>query len=420
MSKTLKQTFNDVEGLEYISPKIAMEEASKCLLCYDAPCSKSCPAGTDPAKFIRSIRFRNVKGAAETIRENNPLGGICARVCPYDTFCEKACSATKIEKPIRIGLLQQFAVQQEKAYGMKTLQAPSEKINKKIACVGAGPSSLTVAAELAKNGYNVTIFEKESKAGGMLTYGIAPVRLPQDVIDYDIAQIKNLGVDFIFDTKIKKDDLKDFDAVFIGTGLCGENLPNIEGTNLQGAYSAVKFLKEFRKSNSYFVKDKNVVIIGGGDVAIDCAVTANIYGAKDVRIVYRRTIEEAPGQMREFLHAFERGISLTTNMTPIAVKGNGKVETVEFEGFRNKADKMVISTDIVVFATGQTSEAKENGLLNEEFLNEKGLIKTVNYKVTGKFFAAGDVVHGARTVVEAVKAGKEAAHEIMNYLNERK
>lgn len=420
MSKILKQTFKEIEGFEYISPKIAMDEAARCLLCYDAPCSKSCPAGTDPAKFIRSIRFRNVKGAAETIRENNPLGGICARICPYDNFCEKACSATKIEKPIRIGLLQQFAVQQEKAYGMKTLQANSEKKNKRIACVGAGPASLTVASELARNGYDVTIFEKESKAGGMLTYGIAPVRLPQDVIDYDIEQIKNLGVKFIFDTKVKKEDLRDFDAIFIGTGLCGENLPDIEGTNLQGSYSAVKFLKEFRKSNSYFVKDKNVVVIGGGDVAIDCAVTANVYGAKDVRIVYRRTLEEAPGQMREFLHAFERGISLTTNMAPVAVKGNGKVESVEFEGFRNKADKMVVSADVVVFATGQISEIKETGLVKDENINEKGLIKVEDSKINENFFAAGDAVHGAKTVVEAVKASKEAAKKIMNYLNGRK
>ncbi len=420
MSSILKQTYNDVEGLKYISPKIALEEASRCLLCYDAPCSQSCPAGTDPAKFIRSIRFRNVKGAAETIRENNPLGGICARVCPYDTLCEKACSATKIEKPIRIGLLQQFAIQQEKAYGMKNLKVSDTKKNKKVACIGAGPASLTVAAELAKIGYEVSIFEKEAKAGGMLTYGIAPVRLPQEVIDYDIEQIKQLGVKFNLNTKVTKEDLDSFDAVFVGTGLWGEKLPNIEGINLQGSFSAVKFLKEFRKGNSYFVKDKNVVVIGGGDVAIDCAVTANIYGAKDVRIVYRRTLEEAPGNMREFVHAFERGISMTTNMAPVAVKGDGNVEKVEFEGFRNKTDKMTVLADIVVFATGQSSEAKELGLFSDEYINEKGLIKANNTNITGKYFAGGDAVHGAKTVVEAVKAGKKAAAYISKYLEESK
>lgn len=393
-----------------------MEEASRCLLCYDAPCSKSCPAGTDPAKFVRSIRFRNVKGAAETIRENNPLGGICARVCPYDTFCEKACSATKIEKPIRIGLLQQFAVQQEKAYGMKVLQVSCDKQNKKIACIGAGPASLTVASELARAGYEVTIFEKEAKAGGMLTFGIATVRLPQSVIDFDIEQIKNLGVNFVFNKKIQKEELEDFDAVFIGTGLWGENLPKIDGILLQGSFSAIKFLKEFRKGNPYFVKDKKVVVIGGGDVAIDCAVTANIYGAKDVKIIYRRSLEEAPGNIREFVHAFERGISVTTNMAPVALKGDGKVETVEFEGFKNKSDKMTVSANIVVFATGQTSEIKETGLVPDDKLNEKGFIKTNDTNITGKFFAGGDIVHGAKTVVEAVKAGKIAATAMKKYL----
>ena len=416
MSKIIKQSFKDVEGLSYISPKIAMEEASRCLLCHDAPCSQSCPAGTDPAKFIRSIRFRNVKGAAETIRENNPLGGICARVCPYDTLCEKACSATKIEKPIRIGLLQQFAVQQEKTYGMKILVASKEKKNKKVACVGAGPSSLTVASFLARAGYDVTVFEKEEKAGGMLRYGIAPVRLPQDVIDYDIEQIKNLGVNFVFNKKAEKEDLEKFDAVFIGTGLWGDNLPNIEGIKLEGSYSAVKFLKKFRTDNIEFVKDKRVVVIGGGDVAIDCAVTANIYGAKEVRIVYRRSIEEAPGNIREFVHAFERGISVTTTMAPVAVKGNGKVESVEFEGFKNKSDKMTLSADIVVFATGQTPDVKNSGLISDENLNEKGLIKANDSKITGKYFAGGDVVHGAKTVVEAVKAGKEASSSIIKFL----
>ena len=197
-------------------------------------------------------------------------------------------------------------------------------------------------------------------------------------------------------------------------------MPKIEGINLQGSFSAVKFLKEFRNGNSYFVKDKNVVVVGGGDVAIDCAVTANIYGAKDVRIVYRRTLEEAPGNMREFVHAFERGISVTTNMAPAALKGNGKVECVEFEGFRNKSDKMTINADIVVFATGQTSEIKDSGLVSDENLTEKALIKVNNSKVTGKYFAGGDIVHGAKTVVEAVKAGKEAAIAIAKYLEEGK
>ena len=150
---------------------------------------QGCPAGTDPAKFIRSIRFRNDRGAAETIRENNILGGTCARVCPYDRLCEEACSRCGIDKPIEIGKLQRYAIEQEEAYGMKTLSAPEKKVGN-VACVGAGPASLAVAAELAKAGYNVTILEREAKAGGVLTYGIVPSRLPQAVVDHDIAQVE--------------------------------------------------------------------------------------------------------------------------------------------------------------------------------------------------------------------------------------
>ena len=173
MSSVIKQSYKDADGYTYIAPRIAMEEAARCLLCHDAPCSKSCPAGTDPARFIRSIRFRNVKGAAEIIRENNPLGGICARVCPYEKFCQEACSRCGIDRPIRIGMLQQYVIQQEKVYGMQVLQAPMEKKNKRIACVGSGPASLTVATQLAMAGYDVTVFEREAKIGGMMTYGIA-------------------------------------------------------------------------------------------------------------------------------------------------------------------------------------------------------------------------------------------------------
>lgn len=148
-------------------------------------------AGTDPAKFIRSIRFRNVKGAAETIRENNILGGTCARVCPYDRLCEEACSRCGIDRPIEIGKLQRYAIEQERVFGMRTLKAPEEKKAGKVACVGAGPASLACAAELAKAGYDVTIFEREEKAGGVLTYGIVPSRLPQEIVDHDLLRRKD-------------------------------------------------------------------------------------------------------------------------------------------------------------------------------------------------------------------------------------
>ena len=416
MSKVVKAKYT-AEAVAGFTHRTAMEEAARCLLCHDAPCSQGCPAGTDPAKFIRSIRFRNVKGAAETIRENNVLGGSCARVCPYDRLCEEACSRCGIDKPIQIGKLQRYAIEQEKVFKMKTLKAPAKKLAGKVACIGAGPASLACAAELAKEGYKVTVFEREAKAGGVLTYGIVPSRLPQAVVDHDIAQVKGLGVKFEFNKEVKADDLEDYDAVFMGTGLWGANLPKIDGIELAGVYAAVDFLKEARTKKTDFAPGKKVLIVGGGDVAVDCAVTAKLLGAEDGKIVYRRTIEEAPGNIEEFHYALSLGIGMTTGMAPAAVKGDGKVEAVEFEGFRDKDAKLTLSADTIVFATGQTAEDMTE--VAPVTVTEKGTIKAAKGKAGGRFFAAGDIVNGGKTVVEAVAAGKEAAAAMAEYLEKK-
>ncbi len=417
MSKVVKANYT-AEAVAGFTHRTAMEEAARCLLCYDAPCSKGCPAGTDPAKFIRSIRFRNVKGAAETIRENNVLGGTCARVCPYDRLCEEACSRCGIDKPIEIGKLQRYAIEQEEVFGMKTLNAPEKKVGN-VACVGAGPASLACAAELAKAGYKVTVIEKEAKAGGVLTYGIVPSRLPQAVVDHDIAQVEGLGVEFKFNTKSTADDLKDYDAVFIGAGLWKANLPQIEGIDLDGVYAAVDFLKEARTNGEKFAPGKKVLVVGGGDVTVDCAVTAKLLGAEDVKIVYRRTLEEAPGNMSEFHYALSLGIGITTGMAPAAVKGNGKVEAVEFAGFRDEAAKLTLSADTIVFATGQNAE--DMNALADVNLTAKGTIDAAEDGTTNveNVFAAGDIVNGGKTVVEAVAAGKEAAASMIAYLEKK-
>lgn len=413
MSKVVKAKYT-AEAVAGFTHRTAMEEAARCLLCHDAPCSQGCPAGTDPAKFIRSIRFRNVKGAAETIRENNVLGGTCARVCPYDRLCEEACSRCGIDKPIQIGLLQRYAIEQEKLFKMKTLKAPAKKKAAKAACIGAGPASLAAAAELAKAGYKVTIFEREEKAGGVLTYGIVPSRLPQAVVDHDIAQVKGLGIKFEFGKAVKAADLDDYDAVFVGTGLWGANLPKIDGIDKDGVYAAVDFLKEARTKKTAFDPGKKVLVVGGGDVAVDCAVTAKLLGAEDVKIVYRRTLEEAPGNMTEFQYALSLGIGITTGMAPAAINGSSKVETVDFKGFRDEAAKLTLSADTIVFATGQTPEDME--AIAPVKVTEKGMIKAPKGKAGGKYFAAGDIVNGGKTVVEAVAAGKEAAAAMIAYL----
>ena len=417
MSKVVKSTYL-AEAVAGFTPRTAMEEAARCLLCHDAPCSQACPAGTNPAKFIRSIRFRNVKGAAETIRENNVMGGTCAYVCPYDRLCEGACSRCGIDKPIQIGKLQRYAIEQEKALGMKTLVAPAEKKAAKVACIGAGPASLACAGMLAQEGYEVTIYEAEAKAGGVLTYGITPSRLPQEVVDHDVKMVEDLGVKFVFNTKVGKDvkveDLqKEYAAIFVGAGLWQAKLPEVPGTDKAGVVTAVDFLKAARTSGGTYNPGKKVVVIGGGNVAMDCAVTAKLLGA-ETALVYRRSIEEAPAEMAEIQHIVDLGVSITTNFAPAEVVGGDKVEAMKFTG-RDGVSEATIACDTVVFAIGQAAE--DMTAVAPVAVNDKGLIVTTGSKTNvAGIFAAGDIAHGGKTVVEAVAAGKIAAVEIMDYL----
>ncbi|MGI6736427.1 MAG: FAD-dependent oxidoreductase [Anaerovoracaceae bacterium] len=417
MSKVVKARYT-AESEAGFNHRTALEEAARCLLCHDAPCSQSCPAGTDPGRFIRSIRFRNAKGAAETIRQNNIMAASCAKVCPYDKLCEEACSRCGIDRPIEIGKLQRYAMEQEKIFKMKILEPPAKKKKEKVACVGAGPASIACGAELAKAGYKVTIFEREEKAGGVLTYGIVPSRLPQKYVDQDIKAAKGLGIRFKLGCEVTAEDLEDFDAVFIGTGLWAPKLPPIRGTGLTGVYPAQTYLKEARSSRGKFDPGKKVVVIGGGDVAVDCAVTAKLLGAADVRIIYRRTLEEAPGDMREFQYALSLGIGITTNMAPSSITGSNRVEAMHFKGRAGvcEGSELKVECDTVVCAIGQGAEDVTSFAPIK--LNEKGGVKAGRGGRTNKkkFFAGGDIVSGGQTVVEAVAAGKEAAASMIAYL----
>lgn len=385
--------------------RTAMEEATRCLLCYDAPCSTDCPAGTDPGSFIRSIRFRNVKGAAETIRKNNPLGGSCSLICPHDKLCEAACSRTGIDKPIKIGELQAYAIEQERKLGMKTLVAPEEKKDKSVACIGSGPASLSCAANLALDGYDVTIFEAEEKAGGILTYGINPSRIDQEVVDHDIEMIKNLGVKFVMNKRVEGEDLKslldEFDAVHIGVGL-GES-KKIDGLNndLEGVESALEFLKNARIHDGKVDIGESVIVIGGGDVAMDCALTAKQIGG-NVSIVYRRTIEEAPANMDELYTVQQMGIPIITNFAPEeTVEEDNKLVAVKFKG-RDGYSSLEMKADKLVIAIGQDA--------------------AVDYKeleLSDGIFASGDIANDGETVVQAVAEGKKAALEIKSYLSKK-
>lgn len=404
------------------TPYTVIEEAARCLLCYDAPCSTGCPAGTDPGKFIRSIRFRNFKGAAETVRTNNVLGGACARICPYDRTCEEACSRTGIDKPIQIGKIQRFITDYEKAIGMKVLEAPVVT-KEKVAVIGAGPAGLAAAASLALKGYAVTIFEEKSAPGGVMTYGIVPSRLPQEVVDNEIQYVKDLGVEFVLNCKVGKDVTLDelkgrgYEAFFVGVGMQLPKMAEVDGIELEGVTNAVDFLAAAKPSNGNVIVGENVVVIGGGDVAMDCATTARLLGAKKVTVLYRRSLEEAPANKKEKEYVQSIGITFATNFKPVAVVGkDGKAVAIKGEGADGES-MIQLKADQIVFAIGQDAEdVKEFADL---VVNQKKLLvvdeNTFRTNIAN-IFAAGDIVNGGKTVVEAVAKGKIAADSIDAYL----
>lgn len=402
MSKVIERAYA-AEKEKAFDYRRAMEEAARCLLCEDAPCSKGCPAGTDPGKFIRSLRFKNVKGAAETIRENNPLGGSCAMVCPYDRMCEEACSRCGIDKPIQIGAIQRYLVETEAREDMRFVKA-GKPTGKRVACVGAGPASLACARELARRGVAVTIFEAKEKAGGVLSYGITPTRLPQEMIDHDIQLIKNLGVIFKFNTPVdfaKLDELRQtYDTVFVGVGLWNAKKPSLPGDDLEGVETALDFLAKARTCPDTMNLPDHVVVIGGGNVAMDCAATAKQLGAEKTAIVYRRSVAEAPADMDEIRFVQNMGVPIHTEFAPESILGeDGKVAGLACKS-RDGYSEMKIKADRIVFAIGQ-----------------KQTDDYAHLTAAGNLYIGGDDAHDqGATVVEAVAEGKSAAEAMLSWM----
>jgi dihydropyrimidine dehydrogenase (NAD+) subunit PreT len=411
------------ETVPPFTPFTAMEEASRCLLCLDAPCSTACPAGTDPGSFIRAIRFRNFKGAAEIIRTNNILGGVCARVCPFEKTCEGACLKTGIDHPIQIGRLQRFATDYEKATGFQVLD-PIPAVKEKVALIGSGPASLAAAASLALDGYKVTIYEKKAEPGGILTYGIVPARLPHYVTEEEIDYVRKLGVEIVCNTEIGKDitleELRKqgFQAFMAGPGMQRPIRLNVPGNDLQGVTTAMEYLAASRSSKGEAAAGTYVVVIGCGDVAMDCAITARLLKADKVTVLYRRTREEAPANRAEISYCESLGINFLFTFTPEEFVGEeGRVVSVKGKGTRD-ASSVVLQADTVVYAIGHRPENLAAVLPGVE-LDEKYYIKTDAAGRTSveDIFAAGDIdLRTDKTVVHAVAAGKAAAESIKAYL----
>ena len=388
------------------SPTLAMEEAARCLLCHDAPCSKACPAMTDPAKFIRSIRFKNTKGAARTIRINNPLGGICARVCPTEKYCQLGCSRSGIDRPIEIAKLQRFATDVEACLG-REFQERKENNGKCVAIIGSGPAGLTAAAMLAREGTAVDLYERKPKLGGYLRYGIPSYRLSEDVLDKEIGHILKLGVNPIVNNKVKsiKELEAKYDAVIVAIGYsAGKMLPLFEGN--KRAMTAVVFLAK-AKRKGYRVKD-NVLVIGGGDVAMDAATTSKKLGAKQVTVIAYETNEEFRASRDELALTREMKASIYDGFVPTKVLRGG---TVIFE-HRYVPTSIKIKADQIILAVGQEidhgSLELEKG--KAEFIHQKG----------SKVYYAGDIAPLDKTVVYAVRKGKDVANEVLKDLEAKR
>ena len=386
------------------TPLTVCEEASRCLLCLDAPCSKDCPAGTDPGRFIRAVRFRNFKGAAEVVRENNVLGSICARVCPTERYCQKGCARSGIDVPIDIGRIQRFITDFEETNGMKILKKGKPN-GKRVAIVGSGPAALQAAASLARLGYEINLYEKEAKAGGYLRYGIPEYRLPTHIVDKEIEYVTELGVKIHINTTVGKDisldKLKsDNNAVIVAVGASyGKMLPKFE--NNPHVEIAVDFLKRVKDSKGQVDLPDNILVIGGGDVAMDVNVTLKLLGVQNISDVVYEEFCEFRASKKELRDAQVLGVSIIDGYVPVDVDG----KTVTFK-HRTIPGEVKITADKIILAVGQYPDVC--GLEGIRIVNGESDIK--GYVTNDpKVFVAGDIAHLDKTVVAAVRTGKDVA-----------
>jgi glutamate synthase (NADPH) small chain len=422
----------------------ALAEADRCLLCHDAPCSKACPAETQPGEFIRKFRLRNVTGAIRTIKKNNILGGACGVLCPTAELCEKECSATGIGRPIAIGKIQRFLVEHAREMDFNVFEK-AEPRPEKVAVVGSGPAGLSCAAELAKDGYGVTVFEARKEPGGVLRYGVVSFRFDMDFLQAEMTDIKNLGVQFKCSTPIDspksaQDLLKNgYQAVFLAPGLWDAVSLKNGGPPIEGLYSSVQYLQGLRDGHlpsfAEAFENKTVAVIGGGSVAMDCVESATRLGAKDVYLVYRRSYTQMPAEEDERIEALQTGIHFLLLNQPTdyvvdedkRIKGLTLVRTslgdVDASGRRSpvniEGSEWILDTDVVIEAIGNKADDQSPTWYPDVQVNEKGLIQidtgTGQTSVPG-IFAGGDIVRGPALVVNAVQDGKVAARAIKEYL----
>ncbi len=431
--------------------EIALDEAQRCLNCKNMPCVKGCPVSIEIPHFISKIKEEDFEGAYQVISKSSSLPAVCGRVCPQESQCESKCVRGIKGDPVGIGRLERFVADWHNANATEAPVRP-EPNGHKVAVIGAGPAGLTCAGDLAKKGYAVTIYEALHLAGGVLVYGIPEFRLPKSIVQKEVDSLKALGVDVECNSVIGKvltiDELMDemgYEAVFIGSGAGLPRFMGIPGEALNGVYSANEFLTRVNLMKAYkegsdtpIKKNRQVAVVGGGNVAMDAARSALRLGAEKVYIVYRRGMEELPARKEEVEHAEEEGIIFKTLCNPVEVLGDEKgfvkgIKCVEMElgepdasGRRRPIEKpdseFVLDIDCMIMSIGTSPNPLIKSTTKGLDTNKHGCI--VADETTGQtsrpgVFAGGDAVTGAATVILAMGAGKNAAKAIDEYIQNK-
>ncbi len=431
--------------------EMAVCEAKRCLGCKNKPCVSACPVGIDIPEFIGHIKDDDMNGAYESLSRSTSLPAVCGRVCPQEKQCESKCVRGIKGESVGIGRLERFVADWKRENGGDTVALP-EPNGHKVAIIGAGPSGLTCAGELAKLGYDVTVFEALHVAGGVLSYGIPAFRLPKDIVRYEVDGLKRLGVKIECNTVIGKtltvDELFDmgFEALFVGSGAGLPRFMGIPGESLNGVYSANEYLTRINLMKAYLPdsatpikRSERVAVVGGGNVAMDAARCAKRLGAKEVYIVYRRGMEELPARLEEVEHAVEEGIVFKTLCNPTEVLGdeNGNVcgmKCVEMtlgepdeSGRRRPVVKpdseFVLDVDTMIMSIGTSPNPLIRSTTPGLDANRHGcLIVKDDSGLTSRegVYAGGDAVTGAATVILAMGAGKSSAKAIDEYIMRKK
>jgi glutamate synthase (NADPH/NADH) small chain len=403
-----------------LDKQAAIPEANRCLFCFDAPCTTACPTHIDVPRFIRKIATGNTLGAATTILDANILGGSCARACPVEVLCEGACVLHRYNKqPIQIARLQRYAVDALHASGSPLPFEAGTDTGHSVALIGAGPASLSCAAELRRRGIHASIYDARPLPGGLNTYGIAEYKLPLHESLREIEMLSQLGVTFHFNTVIDPAALatleQHHDAIFLGIGLGAIHPLNIPGDHLQGVTDALTLIRGY-KSGELTSVPARVVVIGAGNTAIDAAIASVRLGASEVNIVYRRGPEHMSAFTFEYEHAKAEGVHFQWHVQPVAIHGSTTVEAIELTRIHTAGTTFTLPSDCIVLAIGQSTHAT---FIAEKLELKAGRIaidRTTGQTSNPKYFAGGDCTNGGREVVDAVADGKRAAIGILHFL----